>query len=246
MTPISAVIITLNEEKNILRCIQSLQLVAEEILVLDAFSTDATKQICEQAGVRFIQQKWEGYARTKNKANQLATHDYILSVDADEALDNTLQNAILANKKAGVSGAYSCNRLTNYCGTWIRHGGWYPDVKVRLFDRRFVHWKDLVVHEHIEFISAQKETHLAGDLLHYSFGSVTAHKNKIAHYSKLEAQKVLHKSIFIRVFKLLFSPGITLLKMYVFKAGFLDGYYGWKVAQLSAWATYKRYAESLK
>ncbi len=246
MTSISAVIITLNEEKNILRCVQSLKSVADEIIVVDSFSTDQTKAICEANGVRFVQSNWQGYAKTKNYGHTLAQHDYILSIDADEALDETLQAAIKKVKAQGLSGAYQFNRLTNYCGKWIKHGGWYPDVKVRLFNRHEVHWKDLVVHEHVSYEASLKITHLSGDLLHYSFDSIAAHRKKIAHYSKLEAQKVKHKSKGTLFFKLLFSPPLTFIKMYFFKTGLLDGYYGWKVAQLSAFATYSRYREALR
>jgi (heptosyl)LPS beta-1,4-glucosyltransferase len=246
MTLISAVIITLNEEKNILRCIQHLKPIVDEIVVMDSFSTDQTKAICDAEGVVFYQMKWEGYARTKNKAQQMAQHDYILSIDADEVPNETLQQALLKVKKEGLQGAYSFNRLTNYCGKWIKHGGWYPDVKMRLFNRNEVKWKDLIVHEQVEYKSGLQITHLAGDLLHYSFESIAAHQSKIQHYAKLEAQKVKHKSRAWRCIKMIASPGITFIKMYFLKAGILDGYYGWKIAQLSAWATFRRYEESLK
>jgi len=137
---ISAVIITFNEEKNIGRCLDSLQKVADEIVVVDSCSNDKTCEICEKYGVRFIQNRFKGHIEQKNFAMQQAEYDWVLSLDADEVLSLELTDSILKVKKDWVIDGYAFNRLTNYCGTWIRHCGWYPDTKLRLWDKRRGRW----------------------------------------------------------------------------------------------------------
>ena len=153
MKKLSATIITLNEEDKIRQCIESLQEVADEIVVVDSMSTDATKSICEEFGVMFIEQKWLGYSEQKNLANKLASHDWILSIDADEVLSDELKKSILEIKNidididtdtdtdidtdtdTDIDIVFSFNRLNNYCGKWIHHGGFYPDRKIRIWNR---------------------------------------------------------------------------------------------------------------
>ena len=122
---ISAIIITFNEEKNIERCILSVQKVADEILVVDSFSKDKTRAICEKYGVRFLEHVFEGHIQQKNWAKSQAQFDYILSLDADEALDEKLTESILKVKHNWTSSAHKMNRMTNYCGQWVKHTSWY-------------------------------------------------------------------------------------------------------------------------
>src|SRR5688572_10365759 len=144
---LTVVIITKNEERNIARALDSVSKIADEIIVVDSYSTDQTKAICEQKGAHFIQKEWQGYAATKDFANGLAKSAYIFSLDADEAVDKTLEKAILAEKSKGFSGIYSVNRLTNYCGKWIHHSGWYTDKKIRIFPKDKTKWVGEYVHE---------------------------------------------------------------------------------------------------
>src|SRR5262245_55788275 len=143
MQPLSVVIITYNEEHNIARCIDSVKTVANEVIVLDSFSTDQTVAIARLHGAIVYQEKFRGYIGQKNLAMQFASHNYILSLDADEALDDKLAASILKAKKSFSSRAYRMNRCTNFCGRFIRHGLWYPDRKIRLFDRRIAKWGGL-------------------------------------------------------------------------------------------------------
>ena len=242
---ISVVIITFNEEKNITRCINSVKKIADEIIVVDSFSTDRTVAVAESCGAKVIQTQWQGYAATKNYGNTIATHDYILSLDADECLSDELQQSI-ANEKDNLEDVYEMNRLTNYCGSWIRHGGWYPDTKIRLFDRRKTQWKNLIVHETIELLEDQNVVLLDGDILHYSFLSVEDHQQKIEKYSALEAQKIAHYSILKIQFKKIFSPIATFIKTFILKQGWLDGKAGFDVARLSAYASFRRYATAIE
>src|SRR5258705_2987328 len=172
MQPLSVVIITFNEEQNIGRCIDSVKKVADEIIVLDSYSTDQTIEIAHSYGVTIFQEKFKGYIGQKNFAMQLASNNYILSLDADEALDESLAASILEAKKSFVSRAYSMNRCTNFCGRFIRHGLWYPDKKIRLFDRRIAKWDGLNPHDKIEIQNGFVDEHLQGDILHYSFNTV--------------------------------------------------------------------------
>jgi glycosyltransferase involved in cell wall biosynthesis len=126
MLQISAVIITFNEEKNIGRCLDSIKDIVDDIVVVDSFSSDATQSICEKHKVNFIQRKWEGYSETKNFANKQAKYPWVLSLDADEALSDELKKIILNLKSGAELKTCSFNRLTNYCGSWVKHSNWYP------------------------------------------------------------------------------------------------------------------------
>lgn len=242
---ISAVIITLNEEHNISRCIQSLDGVADEVIVVDSYSQDRTVEICEKMGAKVFCTQWRGYAETKNFANSLATHNYILSIDADEALSDQLRQSILSVKD-NLSGAYSFNRLTNYCGKWIRHGGWYPDVKVRLFPKHTARWEGLYVHEKLIFLEPTNIQHLHGDLLHYSIVSVADHLKRIEHYSTLQAKQMFESGQKFSYVKMYISPFVRFLKQYILQLGILDGKAGLQIAYYSALAVYKKYFKHLQ
>jgi glycosyltransferase involved in cell wall biosynthesis len=162
---LSAVIITYNEARNIGRCLDSLAGVADEIVVVDSFSTDDTERICRAHGARFVQHAFEGHIEQKNYALAQARYDWVLSLDADEALSDPLRAAILAVKvQAERLDGYEMNRLTNYCGQWIHHSGWYPDRKLRLFDRRQGRWGGVNPHDKVLMDSRDQTGRLAGDL----------------------------------------------------------------------------------
>ena len=247
MDKISAVIITYNEAKNIARCIESLLNVADEIVIVDSFSTDETPAICRKYPVKFHQTDWKGYAATKNYANSLAEYDYILSVDADEAPDETLQKNILLAKQNGLSGAYSVNRLTNYCGKWIRHSGWYPDVKTRLFNKINACWEGAFVHEELKFKTAVPSVvQLDGHLLHYSYYDFEDHQKRADKYSILTAQKLHHNGVRVSVIKPYLSGLGRFIAMYILKSGWRDGYMGWKIASISAKSNILKYKELIR
>ncbi len=239
---ISAVIITLNEAQNIGRCLQSLQGVVNEVVVVDSFSQDETEAICRQYGVRFISQEWKGYAQAKNLGNALATHPYILSIDADEALSEPLRQSILAASPA-LSGAYSFARRNYYCGQVIRYCGWYPDVKIRLFPRAQAAWTGDYVHEQLRLDPGLPVSRLPGDLLHYTCNSIEAHLAQINRYSSLAAQGMYAQGKKAPVFKLIFSAPIRFFQLYFLKLGLLDGYYGYVICKLSALSAFLRYAK---
>ena len=226
---ISATIITLNEEKKIERCLSSLQGIADEIIVVDSYSTDTTEKICARYKARFIQHKFEGYVAQKNFAMQQASNDYVLALDADEALSDQLKKSILAvknNEGGEVYAGYSFNRFNNYCGKWIRFCGWYPDKKVRLWNKNNGHWAGTDPHDKV-MINNGNVQQLQGDLLHYAYLSVDEHLRQMHHFADVAAKAKFNKgvkpSFLIHV---LFNPVFKFVKKYFFQLGFLDGYYG--------------------
>lgn len=238
---ISGVVITLNEERNIERCIQSMQGVCDEIIVLDSYSTDNTKAICEGLNVRFIEKEWLGYSASKNYANSLAKHDYILSIDADECLSEELKESIKHQKNNGLSGAYSLNRLTNYMGTWVKHCGWYPDKKVRLFPKDVL-WEGAYVHEELN-LKDYSVQELNGKLHHYSYYDTKDHRARADKYSLLTAQKMNAKGKKAGPLKPYISAIAKFNSVYFIKLGFLDGKAGWNIARISALSNIVKYKE---
>ncbi len=238
---LSGVIITFNEEKNIGRCIDSLKGVTDEILVVDSFSTDRTEAICIEKNVRFLQNKFEGHIEQKNFAMRQAEYDYILSLDADEALNSELEKAIRKEKEIFNYDSYRFNRLTNYCGKWIKHCGWYPDVKLRIWNRTKGNWGGENPHDSVEMQNSATTKKLNGDLLHYSFTSVNQHIKTIQSFSEIGAKASFKKGKHSNVFSILFNPFFKFLRDYIFKAGFLDGYYGLIICLNSAYAKFLKY-----
>lgn len=239
---ISAVIITLNEEKNIKRCLESLNEIVEEILIVDSGSTDRTHAIVQEyRKVRLIVTEWLGYSKTKNYGNEQARNEWILSLDADECLSEELKKSLIELKNSGIKErvVYEMNRLTNYCGQWIKYAGWYPDKKVRLFPRNGAFWEGDFVHETLKFHLPVK--FLKGDLLHYSYQSREQHKEKTLKYAKLHAQQMLHQQKKARFTQLYLNPIFTFIKMYFIRLGFLEGKLGFQLCWISAWGTYQKY-----
>jgi glycosyltransferase involved in cell wall biosynthesis len=243
MNSITAVIITKNEERNIQRCIDSLKPVVEEIIVVDSNSTDNTIAVCRQAGAKVIVQHWLGYGPQKNLGNKAASHDYILSIDADEALDEELAKSILEEKSKGLQGIYQLSRLNYYYGKFIRHGADYPDKKIRLFNRTNTHWDEKHVHETLVVAPAQKTTPLKGHLLHYTYYKVEEHIKKIDYYTSLAAQDYFRRGKKASLFKIVFSPLNTFIQSYILKRGFLDGLHGFILAIMHAYAAFLRYVK---
>lgn len=242
MNSLAVVIITLNEERNIERCLKSLRDVADEVIVLDAFSSDKTPEICAAYGVRFEQRAWEGYSASKNYLNSLVTSGYILSLDADEALSPELYEEIKAEKTNGFKGTYCVNRMTNYMGKWIRHSGWFPDVKPRLFPKEGSYWSGEYVHEELVFPPCEPKT-FQGILAHYSYYSYEDHRARADKYSLLTARKFHARGKKVGPLKPYISALGRFIAMYFIKLGFLDGWKGFKIAQISAQSNVLKYQE---
>ena len=243
---IAAAIITFNEEKNIERCINGLLSCVDEIVVLDSYSTDKTKEICQRYKVRFIQDKWEGYAQTKNKLNELIEADYIFSIDADEVPCKTLQSEILKIKQIDQDNIYILNRITNYCGQWIRYCGWYPEHKMRIFPKSKARWKGEFVHEYLSFDESLDTIHLEGHLEHYSYYNKIEHEERSKKYALLGAQQYYEQGKKSYMFQSLISALAKYVNILILKKGILDGRKGFQIAKISAAANYLKYEELKK
>ena len=241
MVRISAVIITFNEERNIARCIESLIGIADEIVVVDSFSKDKTEEICKSFGVKFVQHIFDGHIEQKNWAITQSTFPHILSLDADEAVDETLKSSILKIKENWNHDGYSMNRLTNYCGKWIRHCGWYPDTKMRLWDSRKGEWGGDNPHDKYELVEGSSTKHIEGDILHYSYYSLEDHYRQVTYFTDILSKSQFKKGKKAPFIVLIFSPIVKFIKDYFIKKGFLDGKEGFTICRISAYATFLKY-----
>lgn len=243
MRKITAAIITFNEEKNIERCIKGLLNCVDEIVILDSFSTDKTETICGQFPVRFIQDKWEGYAKTKNKLNDLIETDYLFSIDADEVPDGTLRAEILQIKKDNFEGIYILNRRTNYCGKWINYCGWYPEFKPRIFPKNQAKWDGDFVHEHLSYKHDLKVKSLDGHLEHFSYYNRQEHRDRANKYAILAAQKYYMERKKTYFLQAEISALMKFIHILIIKKGFLDGNFGFRIAWISAASNRLKYQE---
>ncbi len=240
---ISATIITFNEERNVPRVIESLRC-CDEILVLDSGSNDRTVEIATGLGARVEEASWHGYAAQKNIAAELASHDWILSLDADESVSEALEAEIWQIKKNGPKfDGYTMPRLAQYLGRWILHSGWYPDRKVRLFDRRKAKWVGEFVHESVTVEG--RVGHLKSNLLHFTCDSLSEHLRTMDGYTTLAAQEIVSRGKTVGLRNLLLDPPWTFLRTYIARFGFLDGVEGLTIAYMAALYNFLKYSKAL-
>lgn len=230
---ISATVITFNEEHNIAEALESLAW-ADEIIVVDRESSDATIQIAQRITERVFVRKWQGYSSQKNFAAEQAQHDWIFSLDADERVSPELAAEIARLKQAPEPDAagFEMPRLTFYLGRWIKHSGWYPDRKLRLYDRRRGRWRGDYVHEALE-VDGHIER-LGGKILHYTVRSASEHHTRLDRYTTLAAQEAYDAGKSGSTASLLLSPAAAFIRSYVSKLGFLDGAQGFIIARFAA------------
>ncbi len=248
MQKLSAVVITLNEEKHIERCLGSLVSAVDEILVLDSGSTDKTLEIAQRfLNVKIYQVKWLGYADTKNLGNSLASYDWIISVDADESLSADLVNSILEWKQMEASHNSGFNRANYFNGIWIKNAGWYPDFKWRIFNRNTTKWIG-TIHEQLKGNSIETNSPilLKGDCLHFSYSSVDELRQQSIKFAKLGAFSLFERKRFMSWFKIFTSPLFRFFKSFVLQRGFLDGRVGFWIAWYSAYELFVKYNELRK
>jgi len=245
MIKLSVAIITFNEEKNLERCLRSVLRIADEILIVDSFSTDGTVAIAESFGARVIKHPFEGFVKQKNIASDAAQHDWVLSIDADEVVSPELEQSILSVKAKHEYDIYRLARLTNYCGKWIKHSGWYPDKKTRMFDRSKGMWTGDMIHEKWQpNHTAATIGELKGNLLHYSFYSISDHVKKIEKYTEMSARAAVERGKTYSLLKVLVVPKLNFFMNYVVRLGFLDGYYGFIVCSMTANESRIKYAKT--
>src|SRR3954454_10931080 len=239
---ITATIITWNEERNIARAMESLRC-CDEIVVVDSGSNDRTPEIAEKLGARLIESPWGGYARQKNYAAECASNDWILSVDADEALSEALEGEIWQVKKHGPTcDAYTMPRLAQYLGRWILHSGWYPDRKVRLYHRAKARWVGDYVHESVQVDG--KIGHLESDLLHFTCSSLSEHLKTLDRYTTLAAEQLVDQKCSVGWKQLVLDPAWTFWRTYLVQSGFRDGLEALTIAQMAAFYNFVKYAKA--
>ncbi|MFK5983392.1 MAG: glycosyltransferase family 9 protein [Flavobacteriaceae bacterium] len=239
--PLSAVIITYNEEEHLEKCLSSLVGVADEVIVIDSYSTDGTEAICRKYNITFIPHKFEGYIEQKNYAIQQATNDYILSLDGDEALSEELKESILKVKPHWDHDGYNSKRLNNYCGQWIKHSDWYPDKKLRLFKKGSGEWRGINPHDSYTLKSGKKLGKLQGDLLHWIYRDYDEHKQKVENFSNIASKAYYKLGIRSTFFKIIFRPSWAFFKSYFLRCGFLDGKKGFLICKEQFNVTYYKY-----
>ena len=241
MPRISAIVITYNEEKNIQRCLESLSW-ADEIVVVDSFSQDRTKDIASSFTDKIFDLEWQGFGKQKEIARTKASYDWVLSVDADEVVSEKLKEEIksVINKNDSSDGYY-IPRLSNFLGRWIKHSGWYPDYVLRLFRKHQARFDESLVHE--KLILEGKAGFLKNEILHYTDPDISHYLSKMYKYTTLSAQKLLAEGKSATLFDLLLRPVAIFFKMYLFKSGFLDGWQGFLLACFSSFHVFVKYAK---
>jgi glycosyltransferase involved in cell wall biosynthesis len=241
MQPISATLITFNEERNIAEALQSVSW-ADEIVVVDSGSSDATLDICRRFTDKIFHRNWTGYVDQKNCAVERARNDWIISLDADERLSSELQVEIqdLARKGFGKTG-YKISRVVFFMGRWIRHGDWYPDYQLRLFDRRRGRWKGGRVHESVKTI--EKPEFLKGEIYHYTYRNLSEYLQRLETYSTLAALDYEERGRRATFIGLLGNPIAAFFKAYLLKRGFLDATPGLAAAVMGAVSVFFKYAK---
>ena len=243
MIKLSVAIITFNEERNISRCLESISGIADEIIVADSGSTDSTVTICKNFDVKVVHHPFKGHIEQKNFALSQCTNDYVFSIDADEALSPELKKSILFIKENWISEGYSFNRLTNYCGKWIKHCGWYPDEKLRLFKKNAGEWAGTNPHDQFILHAGCKSARIQGDLLHYSYYSIKEHLDQVNRFTEIGSQSAFFQGKRSNLVLILVKPIVRFIRDYIFHLGFLDGYYGFVICKISSHATFIKYVK---
>ncbi len=241
MSSISCVIITYNESKNIGRCLESVSW-ADENVVVDAHSTDDTREIASAFTDKIHRLKWTGFGPAKEFGKSKASGDWILSVDADEVVPEKLREEVqrITQSQDSLDG-YFIPRRSNFLGRWIRHGGWYPDLVLRLFKKERGDFTDRVVHEEVKVNGSTGS--LRNDLLHYTDPDLDHYLRKLNRYTSLDALQLFRQGRRAGILDILFRPLLTFVKMYFFKRGFLDGLAGLILAISSSFHVFSKYVK---
>lgn len=242
---ISAVIITLNEEDRLPDALASLQGLADEVIVVDSYSSDRTVEIARSARALVRQNRFEDYGQQKNFAMAQAGCEWILNLDADERVSPELKRAIVGLKEGTApldAAAFAIKRKTFYLGRWIRHSGWYPDRKVRLFRKSAAVWQGRI---HERLVVTGPVARLRGDILHFTYRDIGDHVRRLERYSTYQAEEIVARGQTFLFLRLLLLPAITFLRHYAWRLGFLDGFPGLVIAMIQSWATAMKYLKAI-
>ena len=243
MIKISGLVITFNEERNIKRCLESLQKVCDEIIVIDSGSIDKTQEICHELGAKVIVNPFQGHIEQKNFAVSNANFDYVLSLDADEELDELLISQIQSLKSNVHFDGVMFNRLTRYVDQWIFHCDWYPDTKLRLWKKTMGKWGGVNPHDIIEMTPESKIIKIKGDLKHYSYNSISEHVIQTNKFTTIAAKAAYNNGVRSSIFKIFTRPILKFLKDYFLRKGFLDGKYGFIICFINSLSALLKYAK---
>ncbi len=238
MKKLSVTIITKNEEGNIARCLSSVSF-ADEIVVLDSGSEDRTVEIAKGFTDRVVETDWPGHVKQKQRAVDMAAHDWVLAVDADEEVTPLLRESIQAALQTGDKDAYELTRKVFYLGRWINHCGWYPEWRIRLFDRKKGEWGGYDPHDKVETTGSVGK--LVGDLHHYSYRDVNHHLTRINEYTSIMARQYFEKGRRAKFHDMLLRPPLNFLKKYFFQLGFFDGVAGFAICALASYYVFLKY-----
>ncbi len=243
MPRISGVIIAFNEEKYIGQCIRSLQRVADEIVVVDSLSTDNTPGICRDLGVKYYEQEFLGYIEQKNFALEKASYDHVISLDADEALSEELIDSILKVRDNWEYDAYIFNRLNRFCGHWLRYTNYYPDRKLRMWNRKKGRWGGVNPHDKVIMEKDAVSAWLKGDLLHWMCDSFEEHLETINNFTTIAAREAFLKGTPCSAWKVFYKPTWRFIQNYFVKKGILGGHMGFVVSYQDAFSCFQKYAK---
>lgn len=238
MDKLSIIIITKNEAENIRACLESVKW-ADEIIVVDSGSVDATVEICRELGVQVHQHDWPGFGMQKNRALSYATQEWAFSIDADERVSVELKEQLINAMKNGSKDGFYVPRLSQFCGRFIRHSGWYPDYVLRLFKRTRGRFSDDMVHERV--ILEGVAGRLTSPLLHYSYLNEADVRRKTEQYAKAGALQMLKKGKTATFADAPLRAGWAFIRTYFLRLGFLDGVAGFNVAKMNTRTTYLKY-----
>ena len=243
MRKLTACLITFNEEANVRACLEAVAF-CDEVVVVDSHSTDATRQIAAELGARVIERDWPGHIEQKNFAVDQASHDWVLCVDADERVTPALRERIqeVLGSEGGPDG-YTVNRLNHYLGAPIRGCGWYPDAKLRLFDRRRGRWRGVNPHDHVRLEAGAPVGRLSADLEHYTYADLSDHLKTIDYFTTIAAREKLARGQRWVTLNLVLNPPWVFFKKLVLQRGLLDGWRGFLVCALAAFYVLLRYAK---
>lgn len=232
MPKISATILTFNEERRIEACLKSLADIADEIIVVDSFSTDSTVDICRRHGCRVVQRRLLGFGAQRQYATSLTTHPYVLAIDADEILSPTLRQSLIDLKKAGFEHrVYSFSRLNFFCGYAVRHCGWYPDRQIRLFDKRYANWNMHDVHEKVIFRDSVMPEPIRGEILHHRCDTLAEYTRKQTQLAEVKRNRLVKNKEKIGLLRPTMKGLKAFLNLYIRQGGILDGSVGFTICR---------------
>jgi glycosyltransferase involved in cell wall biosynthesis len=246
---LSAVIITLNEEDRIEDALKSVSGIADEIILVDSYSTDKTVEIAEKYGAGIFKNPFTDYGSQKNFALEKASFPWILNLDADERVSDSLKNEILELKQKEdrdiAADGFLIKRKTAYMGRWITHSGWYPDRKLRIFRKDKSKWRGRI-HEGLILGGNGKTAKMDGDILHFTYRNMSDHIDRLNRYSRMQAEDILRKNTKLLFLRAILLPPITFIRFYIWKMGILDGFPGFVIALVSSWATAMKYLKAIE